>query len=175
MLLILVSIPFISIVPSHTLVPLTFIKAPPDMPDPERLKSSSINIRGALSSSNWAKSLTIIPFTGVPAPCAFCRFNIPAYTVVIPSNVFLPESINFPAPALNKLLAAPLITPDIVNVPLTVIDASAGKTNGQDINAVPEISLIATPAFPAIVKIPGPEIIPPGMSVIVEHVPSTFI
>ena len=100
---------------------------------------------------------------------------MPASTVVMPSKVFVPERINFPAPALIKLLAAPLIIPDMVNVPLTVIDASADKINGQDINAVPEISVIATPAFPAIVNIPGPEIIPPAMSVIVEHAPSTFI
>ena len=88
----------------------------------------------------------------VPAPCPFRRFNIPALTVVVPSYIFVPERINFPVPFFIKSFAAPLISPDKLNVPSTLIDAIPGKIKGQVIVAVPERIVITTPAFPAIVN-----------------------
>ena len=94
---------------------------------------------------------------------------------MIPSYRFVPDRINFPVPLFVKLAAAPLITPEIVKVPLTVIDASAGKTNGHKMVAVPEISVIATPLTPIIVKLFGPEMDPPGISVMDRQFPFTFM
>ena len=84
-----------------------------------------------------------------------------------------PERIKVPVPAFVKLVAAPLITPEIVKVPATVREAVAGIITGQDIVAVPAIVVIATPPFPTIVNVPPPALIDetPNMFAMVRHDP----
>ena len=90
--------------------------------------------------------------------------------------MLLPESVSTPAPALVKLVPAPLITPDMVKSDaFVIVGVDDVKAIGQDIDAVPEIATI--PAAVPIVNVDVPAIIeaPAPIFVICEQLPEVFM
>jgi hypothetical protein len=119
---------------------------------------------------------TVVPAAIVPNAELFLISKIPLEITVEPVYVLAPESTKIPIPAFVRLVPAPLTTPDIVKLSLTVIEGvSPPKNKGQEIVAVPEMFVIGKLLF--IVNVPPPatneEFV--SISVIFRHDPATFM
>ncbi len=105
-----------------------------------------------LSVIGLPEVLSIVPplIVNVPVPTAVAllMFSFPADSVIPPVNVFAPESVSVPAPALVKLKVAPEITPPTVNVlaeTVTLRLAPSATAPGPRFNAFVPVKVKSPP------------------------------